>query len=196
MKIKSTPEVSLVSLDNDFKEVVNIFGNCGIRHNIKKEPYEELIRAVAYQQINTRVADIIIDRMIYRFSSDGNFPTPEELLIIPIDSYKNCGFSFSKAETIILIAKSTVEGIVPPLKIAQKLSDEEIFLRLISLKGVGRWTVEMLLIYGLDRKDILPASDLGIRKGYMLMKGLTEIPSPAEMKSIGEKWLPYRTIAS
>ena len=107
-----------------------------------------------------------------------------------------CGFSARKIETIRGIAAATLEGVVPDLATAQSLADDELIVRLSALKGIGRWTVEMFLIYSLARPDILPADDFGVREGYRLLKSLDAAPTPKAMALIGQAWSPHRTAAA
>jgi DNA-3-methyladenine glycosylase II len=109
---------------------------------------------------------------------------------------RGCGFSASKIATIQGIAQATLDGLVPDYATALAMDDEALIERLITLRGVGRWTVEMLLIYSLERPDILPADDFGVREGYRRLKGLEQQPSRKQMIDIGLAWSPYRTVAA
>ena len=107
-----------------------------------------------------------------------------------------CGLSASKIATVHGIAQARVEGVVPSREEALHMSDAALVERLVALRGVGRWTVEMLLIYSLERSDILPVDDFGVREGYRRMKGLDKAPTPAQMRVLGGAWSPYRTVAA
>ncbi|MCG2606892.1 MAG: DNA-3-methyladenine glycosylase 2 family protein, partial [Achromobacter sp.] len=107
-----------------------------------------------------------------------------------------CGFSASKLATIRGIAQAALDGVIPEREEALAMSDEALIERLVALRGVGRWTVEMLLIYTLERMDILPVDDYGVREGYRRLKRLDKAPSPAQMRAIGAAFSPYRTIAA
>jgi DNA-3-methyladenine glycosylase II len=109
---------------------------------------------------------------------------------------RNCGFSASKIATLQGIAQATLDGVVPDYASARAMEDEALIERLVSLRGVGRWTVEMLLIYSLERPDILPADDFGVREGYRRLKGLGAQPNRRQMAAIGQAWSPYRTVAA
>ena len=109
---------------------------------------------------------------------------------------RSCGFSASKLATIRGIALATMEGVVPTRAEAETLPDEVLVDRLVELKGVGRWTVEMLLIYTLERSDILPADDFGVREGYRRLKGWNTAPTRKQMIDIGQAWSPHRTVAA
>jgi DNA-3-methyladenine glycosylase II len=109
---------------------------------------------------------------------------------------RSCGFSAGKIATIQGIAQATLDGVVPDYATALATEDEDLISRLVTLRGVGRWTVEMLLIYSLERPDILPADDFGVREGYRRLKGLEVQPTRKQMVEIGLAWSPYRTVAA
>lgn len=153
------------------------------------------MRAVGYQQLTARAGDAIIARL-KACCPEAPFPTPAQLLAIGEDGLRACGFSAGKAATIRAIAEGTLTGLVPALRDAAAMDDEALIARLVTLKGIGRWTVEMLLIYTLARRDVLPADDFGVREGYRALKSLDVAPTPARMRRIGAAWRPYRTIAA
>ncbi|EFV86901.1 DNA-3-methyladenine glycosylase II, partial [Achromobacter xylosoxidans C54] len=124
------------------------------------------------------------------------FPAPRALLDTDPQVQRACGFSASKLATIRGIAQAALDGLIPARDEALAMSDEALVERLVTLRGVGRWTVEMLLIYTLERMDILPVDDFGVREGYRRLKRLDKAPSPAQMRAIGEAFSPYRTIAA
>lgn len=185
----------LSELDRDWASHIATIGPC--RHETKpaREPYEALVRAIAYQQLHAKAGDAILGRLLALYP-DGSFPSPEQLLATDPESQRACGFSAAKLATIRGIAQATVEGVVPHLKEARRLPDAELIERLVSLRGVGRWTVEMFLIYSLERSDILPVDDFGVREGYGRLKGLEKAPTPRQMREIGEAWSPFRTVAA
>lgn len=185
----------LSELDEDWARHIAAVGPC--RHEAKpaREPYEALVRAIAYQQLHAKAGDAILGRLLALYPGV-SFPAPEQLLASDPQTQRACGFSATKLATIRGIAQATVTGIVPSLKEAQGLPDAALIERLVSLRGVGRWTVEMLLIYSLERSDILPVDDLGVREGYGRLKGLEKAPTPRQMREIGEAWSPFRTVAA
>ncbi|MCY1441142.1 DNA-3-methyladenine glycosylase [compost metagenome] len=160
-----------------------------------REPYEALVRAIAYQQLHVRAAEAILGRLLALFPEDA-FPRPEQLLAVTPETLRACGFSASKMATIQGIAQARLDGLVPTREEALAMADEALIERLVALRGVGRWTVEMLLIYCLARSDILPVDDFGVREGYRRLKGLDKAPTPAQMRSLGGGWRPYRTVAA
>jgi DNA-3-methyladenine glycosylase II len=181
--------------DGDWARHIAAIGPC--RHEAKpaREPYEALVRAIAYQQLHAKAGDAILGRLLALYP-DVSFPTPQQLLTSAPELQRACGFSAAKLATIRGIAQATVEGVVPSLEEAQRLHDAALIERLISLRGVGRWTVEMFLIYSLERSDILPVDDFGVREGYGRLKGLKKAPTPRQMWEIAEAWSPWRTVAA
>lgn len=184
----------LSALDADWAQLVQHIGPCSLETKAEREPYEALARAVAYQQLSTKVGDVILQRFIAYFGQ--SFPSPAQLTNAQFDDLRACGFSGRKIETLQGIAQARLNGIIPSREEADEMSDEALIERLITLKGIGRWTVEMMLIFTLERQDVLPVDDLGVREGYKRLKNLTEAPTPKILKQIGEAWQPYRTAAS
>ncbi|MEL7554056.1 DNA-3-methyladenine glycosylase [Pseudomonas protegens] len=185
----------LSEMDEDWARHIAVIGPC--RHEAKpaREPYEALIRAIAYQQLHAKAGDAILGRLLALYP-DTSFPTAEQLLASEPEVQRACGFSAAKLATIRGIAQAAVEGVVPNLQEARHLSDSALVERLTSLRGVGRWTVEMFLIYSLERSDILPVDDFGVREGYGRLKRLDKAPTPRQMREIGEAWSPFRTVAA
>jgi DNA-3-methyladenine glycosylase II len=160
-----------------------------------REPYEALVRAVAYQQLHAKAGDAILGRFLALYPQ-GAFPTPTQLLDTDPSLQRACGFSGSKLATIRRIAEARLEGVVPSRQLAVAMPDEVLIERLSSIRGIGRWTVEMLLIYSLARADVLPGDDFGVREGYRRLKSIEKAPSPRDMREIGQLWAPHRTAAS
>ncbi|ABB08525.1 DNA-3-methyladenine glycosylase family protein [Burkholderia lata] len=185
----------LSDFDKDWASHIAKIGPC--RHEAKpaREPYEALVRAIAYQQLHAKAGDAILGRLLALYPGT-DFPAPEQLLSTDPALQRACGFSATKLATIRSIAQATVDEIVPSLDEARRLPDATLIERLITLRGVGRWTVEMFLIYSLERSDILPVDDFGVREGYGRLKGLEKAPTPRQMRDIGEAWSPYRTVAA
>lgn len=185
----------LAALDPDWSRHIAAIGPCLHQATPGREPYEALVRAIAYQQLHARAAEAILGRLLALFPAD-DFPQPEQLLAVTPETLRACGFSASKLETVQGIAQATLEGLVPTREQALTMADEALIERLVALRGVGRWTVEMLLIYSLGRSDILPVDDFGVREGYRRLKGLEKAPTPAQMRSLGGAWRPFRTVAA
>lgn len=185
----------LRALDADWARLVDHVGPC--RHDPKaaREPYEALVRAIAYQQLTAKAGDAIIARL-KAVAPDGPFPRPEALLTADFDRLRACGFSAAKIATIKAIAEGALSGLVPSRAVADGLDDDALVDRLIAIKGIGRWTVEMLLMYSLERMDVLPVDDFGVREGYRALRSLPSQPSPRALRDIGKAWSPHRTVAS
>jgi 3-methyladenine DNA glycosylase/8-oxoguanine DNA glycosylase len=165
--------------------------------NIDEEqtPYESLLRAIAYQSIAGKAAAVIYGR-IKALGTNGRCPTPEELLRVRPQKLRKAGLSAAKIAAVRDLAQKTIDGIVPTMEDAHKMSDQELVERLISVRGIGAWTVEMFLIFRLGRPDVLPIHDYGVQKGFALTYRKRRIPKPKELARFGERWRPWRTVAS
>src|SRR3989475_5795666 len=158
-------------------------------------PYEVLLKAIAYQSISGKAAAPIFGR-VKALSSNGRAPSPEQMLKLRKPVLRKAGLSGAKILAMKDLAQKTIDGVVPTLEQAEKLSDEELVERLGSVRGIGAWTVEMFLIFRLGRPDILPIHDLGVKKGWSVAYGKKHMPKPKELLAFGERWRPYRTVAS
>lgn len=191
-----TESVSFLrNLDKDWANLITLIGPC--RHDPKaaREPYEALIRAIAYQQLTAKAGDAILARLKALFP-ESSFPSPHNIIDAEFDALRACGFSAKKIATIKAIADGSLSGLIPPLDTAATMDDETLIERMVAIKGIGRWTVEMLLMYSLERLDILPVDDFGVREGYRALKSLPEAPKPKELREIGKAWAPHRTVAA
>jgi DNA-3-methyladenine glycosylase II len=190
----------LSTIDADWAQLINTVGACTF--DAETEPtlniYESLVQAVAYQQLHGKAGDAIFARFKNLFGQDGKgeFPSPEALIKAQFDDLRACGFSGRKIETICGIANGAISGLVPTRQAAENMNDTELIERLVTLKGIGQWTVEMMLMFTLKRMDILPADDFAVVEGYKRLKKLETAPKRKEMAEIGKAWQPYRTIAS
>jgi DNA-3-methyladenine glycosylase II len=160
-----------------------------------QSPYEALLEAIAYQSISGKAAATIFGR-VKALSATGRAPTPQEMLRLPKLVLRKAGLSGAKILAMKDLALKTIEGIVPTLQQAERLSDDELIKRLVSVRGIGTWTVEMFLIFRLGRPDVLPIHDLGVKKGWSVTYGKKHMPKPKELLAFGERWRPYRTVAS
>jgi DNA-3-methyladenine glycosylase II len=158
-------------------------------------PFEALAESIVYQQLSGKAAASIFNRLKV-VTNETNFPTPDEILVLPESTLRAVGLSRAKTLAIIDLAAKTKDGLIPTAEAMQKMADDELVERLTAVRGIGRWTVEMILIFRLGRLDVMPATDYGVRKGFALTYKLADLPSPAEIISHAEKWRPYRTIAS
>lgn len=160
-----------------------------------REPYEALVRAIAHQQVHGRAAEAMLGRLLALHPHDP-FPPPRFVLDLPPEALRGCSFSMAKVAAIRDIAEKSVGGLVPSLEEAARLPDEALIQRLVAIRGVGRWTVEMLLIFTLGRPDVLPVDDFGVREGWRLLTGAGAQPKPKELAAIGAAWAPWRSVAA
>jgi DNA-3-methyladenine glycosylase II len=157
--------------------------------------FPSLAQAIIYQQLNGKAADTILGRFKALFG-DTLFPSAEQVLAMQPEYLRSAGLSRPKASYIRGIAETAASGSLPTLKECDELTDAEIVQRLTEMKGVGRWTVEMFLIFNLGRMDVLPVHDLGVRRGFQVAYGKRKMPEPEQLERFGEKWRPYRTVAA
>src|SRR5437867_11095396 len=160
-----------------------------------QSPDAALLESIAYQSISGKAAATIFGR-IKALSGNGRPPSPEQMLKLRKPSLRKAGLSGAKVLAMKDLAQKTIDGVVPTLAQAERLSDEELVERLVSVRGIGAWTVEMFLIFRLGRPDVLPIHDLGVKKGWSVAYGKKHMPRPAELLAFGERWRPYRTVAS
>jgi len=184
-----------LSRDESFAAPIDRVGPPRIGVQRGRSPYEALMQAIAHQQLHGRAALAILARLEALFPGE-KFPSPEHVLATPDATLRTCGFSGSKIAAMRAIAAATLDGTVPTRRGSARLSDEALIERLTSIRGVGRWTVEMLLIFTLGRPDVLPVDDFGVRDGYRVLHGLDLPPKPKALAEIGQVWAPYRSTAA
>jgi DNA-3-methyladenine glycosylase II len=158
-------------------------------------PYEALVEAVAHQQLTGKAARTILGRFYALYGTDC-CPEPARLVETPDAALRGCGFSRAKAAALKDIAARSLDGSIPARSALARMKDEAIIGRLVEARGVGRWTVEMFLMFTLGRPDVLPVDDYGVRLGYKIAYGKRTLPKPKTLARIGEQWAPYRTTAS
>jgi DNA-3-methyladenine glycosylase II len=180
--------------DPVLKAVIRQIGPCTLRP-VKREPYGALVRAIAHQQVHGRAAEAILGRFIALYPNH-DFPPADQVLATPAEAMRACGLSGSKVAAIRDIAEKSVGGLVPTRRAAARLEDEALIERLVAIRGVGRWTVEMLLIFTLGRSDVLPVDDFGVREGYRVATGADVQLKPKDLAAIGQDWGPWRSIAA
>ena len=185
----------LCACDKQLKKLVPELRAFQIDLTNTHSPYEVLIRSITYQSISGKAAATIYGR-IRELGDNGHPPTPEKMLKLPIAKLRKAGLSRAKALSMKDLAKKAVAGVVPTHEQAVQLSDQELVERLVSVRGIGAWTVEMFLIFRLGRPDVLPIHDLGVKKGWSVVYGKKHMPTPKELLKFGERWRPYRTVAS
>jgi len=192
-----TPEAvqHLIHSDKILARVIKKVGPCTLSPRKRRSPFEALVQSVAHQQLNGTAATTILRRVIALYPHR-RFPQPEDLIETPDEHLRGAGLSRAKTASIKDIAAKTIAGVVPTKRAITKLSDAEIIERLTAIRGVGPWTVEMLLMFTLGRPDVLPVTDFGVRKGFALTYGLSELPAPRDLLDHGERWRPHRTTAA
>jgi len=192
-----TPQAlrQLAAVDPVMARLIREIGPCTLAHEPRRSPFQSLVQAVAHQQLNGTAANTILTRFRKLFPGR-KFPRPADLAKVTDEQIRACGFSFAKIRAIRDIAAKTADGTIPSSRQIARLTDEEIIERLTEARGVGRWTVEMLLIFQLGREDVLPVDDFGVRTGYRVAYQKREMPKPKELLALGEKWKPHRTTAA
>lgn len=160
-----------------------------------QNPFEALLRAIVYQQLSGKAAATIHGRLLARFDEVGGLD-PEALLAMPDENLRGAGLSRAKTAAAQDLAAKTLDGTVPNRATLETLDDDAILKRLTQVRGIGPWTVQMLLMFNLGRPDVLPTTDLGVQRGFQLAHGLDELPKPRELAAYGERWRPYRSVAS
>ncbi|HEY3932747.1 MAG TPA: DNA-3-methyladenine glycosylase 2 family protein [Verrucomicrobiae bacterium] len=192
-----TPEAHkhLSKRDPVLKLLISEHGFCDLVPEKRRPPFQSLVMAVAHQQLNGTAANTILSRFKKLFPGR-KFPRPEDLAGVTDAQIRAAGFSFAKIKSIRDIAEKTLSGVIPGSRQIVNLSDDEIVERLTQVRGVGRWTVEMLLIFQLGRFDVLPADDFGVRTGFRHAYKKREMPTVKELLAFGEIWRPHRTTAA
>lgn len=181
--------------DSRLARLIDAHGPCTLGPNGAGTPFAALAESIAYQQLTGRAAATIYGRVLALYRPR-RVPRPEDILATEDERLREAGLSRAKIVAVKDLARRTVEGVVPSWAALRQLEDEEIIARLTTVRGVGRWTVEMLLIFHLGRPDILPVSDYGVRKGFQRTFRTRDLPSPKELMKRGERWRPYRSVAS
>ena len=185
----------ILKADPVMAALIQAAGPCRLQSRAQHEPFEALARAIAHQQLHGAAAESILARFVALFDSP-DFPSPQQLLALPDRQVRAVGFSAAKTAALKDLATKTLEGVVPPRAELASLSDLEIIERISRVRGIGRWTVEMMLMFQLKRRDVLPVDDFGVRNGFRLAYGLKAMPTPRALAQFGERWQPYRSIAA
>jgi DNA-3-methyladenine glycosylase II len=158
-------------------------------------PFDALAESIAYQQLSGKAAATIWARVRALYPRR-KYLNPKLILETPDETLRAAGLSRSKIAALKDLAAKTIDGTVPPASVLAKMSDEEIIERLVSVRGIGRWTVEMLLLFDLGRPDVWPVDDYGVRKGFAKAFARRKLPTPKQLMKLGEKWRPYRSVAA
>jgi DNA-3-methyladenine glycosylase II len=185
----------LTQADPRLGELMQRAGEFSMRPQPTQSLFAALARSIVYQQLSGRAAETILGRVI-QSAGRRPFPTPRDLLEISPERLRQAGLSAAKTAALKDLAARTLEGSIPSLARVRGMDDEEIIESLTAVRGIGRWTVEMLLIFRLGRPDVLPVTDLGVRKGFGRWFRRGKLPEPPAMIRRAERWRPYRSIAS
>ena len=193
----------LANTDAKLGALIERVGPFALRVKSTHSPFEALLEAILHQQLHANAAKAILGRLLAGFGD--LHPRPEQLLAAPEEMLLAAGLSRSKLLSLRDLAGRTLDGTVPSLAVIRRLSDEEVIERLSRVRGIGTWTAEMLLIFRLGRPDVFPATDYGIRKGYLLSFGRIKVgkpitadmlPKPEQMQRRAARWKPWRSVAS
>jgi DNA-3-methyladenine glycosylase II len=182
----------LVRADPAFAEVVRAAGPFAARPR-GDDAFGALARAIAYQQLAGRAAAAIHGRFLALYGTDP--PTPAAVLATPIERLRACGLSGAKAAALVDLAAKFTDGTVPVERLAD-MPDDEVIARLSAVRGVGRWTAEMFLLFDLGRPDVWPVDDYGVRKGWTVIHGLDAMPAPRQLMTLGDPLRPHRSTAA
>ena len=198
MSLAYDPAAAIAALSKSDKALARVIRRAGeftMRPQRMQSVFHALLSAIVYQQLSGKAAATILGRVLM-LNDSGARVTPQQILDTPDEQLRAAGLSRNKLLAIKDLAQKTLDGVVPTLPKLRKLTDDEIVERLVQVRGIGRWSVEMLLIFRLGRPDVLPVTDLGVRRGYQFTYGLDELPSLEELRVYGERWRPYRSVAS
>jgi DNA-3-methyladenine glycosylase II len=185
----------VLSADPVMAGLIRVAGPPNMQFRPHHAPFEALARAIAHQQLHGVAAERILARFVALFEPPG-FPLPHHVIGAHEQHLRDVGFSFAKVAALKDLAAKTLDGTVPAHIDLELLSDEEIIERLSAVRGIGRWTVEMMLMFQLKRPDVLPVDDFGVCNGFRLAYGLRRLPTPRALAQFGEQWKPYRSIAA
>jgi 3-methyladenine DNA glycosylase/8-oxoguanine DNA glycosylase len=170
-----------------------------IRYNVKPaaslRPFDALAESIVYQQLSGKAAATIFGRVRALYPRR-KYLDPKLILATPDKKLRGAGLSRNKTAALKDLAAKAIDGTVPSGRALARMSDEEIITRLITVRGIGRWTAEMLLLFNLGRLDVWPVGDYGVRKGFAKTFGRRELPKPKQLMKFGEKWRPYRSVAA
>jgi DNA-3-methyladenine glycosylase II len=192
----------LAKTDPILATLIRAAGKYTVEPDATHTPFHALARAIAHQQLNGIAAESIFKRFCGLYAKEGAESNALALLEAELvlatsdEKLRSVGLSFAKIASIKDLATKTLAGLVPPYEILHTLADDEIVERLTQVRGIGRWTVEMLLMFRLGRPDVLPIDDFGVRNGFRLAYGLRGMPTPRALGEFGARWAPYRSVAA
>jgi DNA-3-methyladenine glycosylase II len=184
----------LSQADSTLARLIRVAGPFSMQIRAMHSPFEALARNIIYQQLNGTAAAAIHARVLALFG--GRRLRPADILAAPEENLRGAGLSRNKLEALRDLAAKTLDGTVPTLARLKRMADDDIVETLTCVRGIGRWTVEMLLMSRLGRPDVLPVGDFGVRKGFFILYRTETLPTPKELARYAERWRPYRTVAS
>ena len=185
--------VFLSLLDDDWNNLISQIGPCTLKADQTLPPYQALIKSVIYQQLHPKAANVILRKFLKLFND--SFPTANNIFEKK-DQLKACGLSKNKCLSILDIAWYEKNQLIPSYVNLLDMKNENIIEKLTAIKGIGKWTAEMFLIFHLGRIDVMPSSDLALRNRYRTLKSLEENISPKDLAKVAELWSPFRSIAA
>lgn len=188
-------ESALASSDKALGRVIARVGRCELEREADFEPFNALVRSICHQQLHGKAAETILGRVVTKFG-DGKTAKLERIHRARLPTMRACGLSQAKALAIKDLAAKCLNGTVSDAKTLHALPDDEVVERVTQVRGIGRWTVEMMLMFRMGRLDVFPVDDFGIRKGFSMLRGLDEQVKPKALLPLGDAWRPYRTVAS
>jgi 3-methyladenine DNA glycosylase/8-oxoguanine DNA glycosylase len=183
----------IVRSDRTLADVIAKIGPCKLSLRTGSV-FESLVRAIAHQQLTGKAANTILRRLEEALGTEGSL-APEAVLRADIEVLRRVGFSLAKASYIREAARAVTSGAIPSKAAMRKMPDEEIIQKLTAVKGIGRWSAEMFLIFDLGRLNVLPLGDYGVRKGFAIAYGMKTLPRPRTIVRRSKHWHPYRTLA-
>jgi DNA-3-methyladenine glycosylase II len=184
----------LMRRDPVMRAMITRHGPCGLADSQRADPFEALVQAIVWQQLSWKAALSIYKKVLAVF--DGSrCPSPQALIDAPPDALRAAGLSRPKIAYLRDLSAKVLDGALP-LTALEAMGDEDVIEALTRVKGIGRWSAEMFLIFKLHRPDVLPVDDLAIAKAIQRAYRLRKLPSPRRMRQLGERWRPYRSIAS
>lgn len=184
----------LAAVDPLLARLIAAAGSYAVRPESHLEPFRYLIRSIVFQQLNGTAAGTIHGRLLELYG--GDVPTPEQLLTTDVETLRSVGISGNKAASLHDLARHAAAGALPTADMLDATSDLDLVRALTDIRGIGPWTVHMLLIFHLGRSDVLPTGDFGVREGWRLLHGRELQPTPAQFRAETEAWRPYRSVAS
>lgn len=181
--------------DPELSALIDRIGSFRLDYRSDQTPFQALLQSIVYQQLSGHAAGAIYGRVL-ALHPDAKQPSANDILRSSEEDLRKCGLSAAKVRAVKDLAEKAHSGALPDAREAQGMDDERLIETFSAVRGIGRWTVEMLLIFNLGRPDVLPVGDLGVRRGFMFTYGLDEMPAPDRVLEHGKRWAPYRSVAS